>query len=178
MHTPDVILLTGSQESVLVVEYGYLDNSTETLWPYYVQGVGVNTADTDTLLSVPQQGLGNLTFSLSVGKVLGGGSIVNGMYFDRGMRSDYDSWEELGNEDWNWQSMLGYFKKVYVKSNELHTKDDVLTSARVQPSHPILLKRRPNIIILGICQLMVTDRYKLAFRHFNTQKCVCITTKV
>jgi choline dehydrogenase-like flavoprotein len=36
---------------------------------------------------------------------------VNGMFFDRGSASDYDSWETLGNPGWNFASMLPFFKK-------------------------------------------------------------------
>lgn len=38
--------------------------------------------------------------------------MVNGMFFARGSAGDYDAWEELGNPGWNWENLLGYFKKV------------------------------------------------------------------
>jgi len=62
--------------------------------------------------TIPQSGLLNRTSRLSAGKVVGGSSTVNGMAWDRGSKSDYDSWENLGNPGWNWDSMLTYFKKV------------------------------------------------------------------
>jgi len=43
--------------------------------------------------------------------VVGGGSYVNGMQFDRGAGADYDAWAELGNEDWGWSDLEPYFKK-------------------------------------------------------------------
>lgn len=46
------------------------------------------------------------------GKVLGGGSILNAMCWNRGGQDDYDAWEALGNPGWNWEGMLPYFKKV------------------------------------------------------------------
>jgi len=46
-----------------------------------------------------------------VGALVGGGSGVNGMFFDRGSKSDYDAWESLGNNGWNFASLLPYFKK-------------------------------------------------------------------
>lgn len=63
--------------------------------------------------SVPQVGLANRTASLAVGAVVGGGSTVNGMAWDRGSKPDYDAWEELGNPGWGWDGMLTYFQKVY-----------------------------------------------------------------
>ncbi len=54
------------------------------------------------------------------GQAVGGSSTVNGMFFDRGSRFDYDSWAEVGgqefaqssNIEWNWRGLFPYFKKV------------------------------------------------------------------
>jgi choline dehydrogenase-like flavoprotein len=46
------------------------------------------------------------------GKVVGGSTKLNRMVFDRGSRSDYDGWETLGNEGWNFAGLLPYFKKA------------------------------------------------------------------
>lgn len=46
------------------------------------------------------------------GKVLGGGSILNAMCWNRGGQDDYDAWEYLGNPGWGWNGMLPYFMKV------------------------------------------------------------------
>lgn len=47
------------------------------------------------------------------GKVVGGSTKLNRMVFDRGSKSDYDSWAALGNEGWDWDGLLPYFKKVF-----------------------------------------------------------------
>jgi choline dehydrogenase-like flavoprotein len=62
--------------------------------------------------SAPQENLRNQSFVAYAGKVLGGGSIVNGMGYNRGTKPDYDAWGELGNDGWNWNNLLTYFKKV------------------------------------------------------------------
>ena len=62
-------------------------------------------------MSAPQVNMGNKPYSLHVAQVVGGGSVVNGMAFDRASAADYDSWEALGNPGWNWESMLKYFRK-------------------------------------------------------------------
>lgn len=36
---------------------------------------------------------------------------MNGQFFDRASKEDYDAWEELGNPGWNWKELFPYFKK-------------------------------------------------------------------
>ncbi|GKT51667.1 dehydrogenase xptC [Colletotrichum spaethianum] len=57
-------------------------------------------------MSIPQPGLNNRTSGVQVGTVVGGGSTVNGMAFDRGSKGDYDAWEKLGNPGWNWETTM------------------------------------------------------------------------
>ena len=44
--------------------------------------------------------MANKTFLTRVARVLSGGSIVNGMLYDRAAAGDYDAWEALGNKGW------------------------------------------------------------------------------
>ncbi len=46
------------------------------------------------------------------GKTLGGGSAVNGMFFSRGQREDYDDWAAHGSEGWSYAELLPYFKRI------------------------------------------------------------------
>ena len=64
------------------------------------------------LATVPQTQLDGATRPIPQGKVLGGGSILNAMCWNRGGADDYDAWETLGNPGWNWEGLLPYFRKV------------------------------------------------------------------
>lgn len=46
------------------------------------------------------------------GRVIGGGSSVNGMISIRGLPSDYDAWVERGAAGWGWNDVLPYFRKL------------------------------------------------------------------
>lgn len=37
--------------------------------------------------------------------------MINGMFFNRGSKADYDAWEQLGNPGWSWSDLFPYFKK-------------------------------------------------------------------
>lgn len=61
----------------------------------------------------------NAVRAYDMGKVLGGGSILNGMCWTRGGREDYDAWAALGNEGWGWDDLLQYFKKVETYTDDV-----------------------------------------------------------
>ena len=46
------------------------------------------------------------------GKVTGGSSAINGQVFLRGVPEDYDSWADMGNNEWRYQDCLPYFRKI------------------------------------------------------------------
>ena len=45
------------------------------------------------------------------GQVLGGSSVINGMMYNRGSKSDFDGWSEMGNVGWGYDEVLYYFRK-------------------------------------------------------------------
>ncbi|KUJ09818.1 alcohol oxidase [Mollisia scopiformis] len=76
------------------------------------------------MTSIPQPELGNRSVNTPAGKVIGGGTVLNGMVFNRGSRADYDRWEALGNPGWNFENLLPYFKK-----SEIFTPPDLKLEA-------------------------------------------------
>jgi choline dehydrogenase-like flavoprotein len=93
----------------LVIENGALNNGTTSSIPGNSGGLNLNAMYDIYSASVPN--LGNQTFFVTVGNVVGGGSYVNRMQFDRGADADYDAWAELGNEGWGWSDLRPYFMK-------------------------------------------------------------------
>lgn len=50
-------------------------------------------------------------------RILGGGSAINALMTNRGAPDDYDEWQRLGAEGWNWESCLPYFRKLETDSD-------------------------------------------------------------
>lgn len=77
----------------------------------------------------PQPGMNGRTYSLLAAHVVGGGTVVNGMAFDRGSAGDYDLWEDMGNPGWGWKGLFPYFKKVSFLILSLWNVEQKLTTA-------------------------------------------------
>lgn len=94
---------------MLVIEYGPLDQRED--------GVMVPGAYFPVpylwlpLISTPQAALNGTTYSVPCGRAVGGGSVVNAMFFHRSDASFYDTCDTLGARGWSWQDLLPYFKK-------------------------------------------------------------------
>jgi 5-(hydroxymethyl)furfural/furfural oxidase len=70
------------------------------------------------------------------GRVIGGGSSINGMAANRGLPSDYDGWAASGATGWDWQGVLPFFKKLETDSDfdgPLHGKDGPIRLQRYAP---------------------------------------------
>lgn len=84
-------------------------------------GADLNGAYDWNLETQPQQYLDGQTVKLNQGKVVGGGTVLNGMVWTRGSVGDYDAWDELNTVDgqageygWGWDDLLPYFQKVRI----------------------------------------------------------------
>lgn len=125
-------------------------------------GEAVGTQYDWNLLTVNQTQLDSSRRPLPQGRVLGGGSILNGMVWNRGSRADYDAWETLGNPGWGWDGMLPYFRKASETSQSYfwyryrNLTNRQLPRARIihlLPPKPSLTSTRP-ITILQFMDMM------------------------
>jgi choline dehydrogenase len=53
-----------------------------------------------------------LPYSVSRGKILGGSTALNGTYYIRGRKQDFDTYAELGNDEWSYDKILPYFERL------------------------------------------------------------------
>ncbi|MGK2940145.1 MAG: GMC family oxidoreductase [Immundisolibacter sp.] len=105
-------LTASGKHSVLLLEAGKDDNSFIVRMP---KGFGklmfdqhhVRRFDTE-----PEPGNGNASESWPRGRMLGGSSTVNGMFYTRGQPEDFDSWAAAGNPGWGWAELGPCFKAM------------------------------------------------------------------
>lgn len=95
------MLEAGKEEPMIADIPGYvwkLRNSSIN-WKYRTQSEGNN--ELNKIKSI----------SWARGKVMGGSSAINMMVYIRGNSEDYNKWEQLGNQGWNYNAILPYFIK-------------------------------------------------------------------
>jgi choline dehydrogenase len=70
------------------------------------------------------------------GKVIGGGSSINGQAMQRGFPEDFDSWAALGNDEWSYDRVLPYFRRsecdLDIQDNYCHGSDGPMPVRRRQ----------------------------------------------
>ncbi|KAI4187460.1 MAG: hypothetical protein LQ348_004069 [Seirophora lacunosa] len=97
--------------NVLCIEAGDADQYEPIIQnPVYV-GADIGGIYDWLLSTTPQTQLDGAARPMPQGKVLGGGSILNAMCWNRGGQDDYDAWAALGNPGWDWEGLLPYFIK-------------------------------------------------------------------
>jgi choline dehydrogenase len=89
----------------------------------------------------PDPSLGGREMVWNAGKMLGGGSAINGMVYIRGDRRDYDQWaDELGCTGWSWNEVLPYFLKSenwQGAPSQTHGSHGPLAVAESRMKHPL-----------------------------------------
>jgi choline dehydrogenase len=62
--------------------------------------------------SIPQRNMNGRRLPQSHGRILGGGSVINGMAFVRGNRQNYDAWAADGAKGWGFSEVLPSFRRL------------------------------------------------------------------
>ena len=74
------------------------------------------------------------------GRLLGGSSAINGMAFVRGQAQDFDTWAQMGNQGWSYESVLPFFKRMesYEGGDErFRGRDGPLRVTNPEPRDPL-----------------------------------------
>jgi choline dehydrogenase len=105
-------LVENPEVSVLLLEAGGDDDVPSVmeagLWP-----TNMGTGRDWQFKAEPNPRLNGRALSLAMGKVLGGGSSINGNVWSRGHQSDWDYFaSEAGDPAWNYESALDIYRRV------------------------------------------------------------------
>jgi len=89
----------------------------------------------------PEDNVKGRSIPIPRGKTLGGSSSINGMLYVRGQSLDYDTWSQLGNRGWSWESVLPYFRKsehYEGQSDDTRGKSGALNVVEMYERHELL----------------------------------------
>ena len=143
------------QLRVALIEAGPPDKNPAIHMP---AGYGMLTSRTPLnwrFETTPQPGLNGRCGYQPRGRGLGGSSSINGMVYIRGHQQDYDHWAALGNEGWDWNNMLRYFRRAQNQErgeNDFHGIGGPLNVADLRAPSPVN-------------QMFLDAAEKLQYRH-------------
>lgn len=132
-------LSANPRHRVLLLEAGAPDNKTEIHIPAAFSKLFKTEYDWN-YSAVPQSGLQGRESYWAKGRTLGGSTSINAMMYLRGVPTDYDRWEALGNPGWGWQDMLPYFRRSERNSrggDELHGDRGLLYVEDLRDRNPL-----------------------------------------
>jgi len=126
--------------TVALVEEGRKDSNPWIHIPGTLHKV-LASQDATAVVSDPDPTLEGNKFVVPQGRVLGGGSSMNGMIYMRGNAQDYDEWESLhGCEGWGWDKVLPAYKRQEANqrlSDPYHGQTGPLEVSDPSYRHPV-----------------------------------------
>ncbi|RDV02374.1 GMC family oxidoreductase [Undibacter mobilis] len=88
------------------------------------------------------------------GKTLGGSSSINGHIYNRGQRSDFDTWAQIGNRSWGYADVLPYFRRMERRigngDDTYHGRNGELTVTDIDWRDPLCDAFIDGAVSLGI----------------------------
>ena len=97
--------------TVLLLEAGGHDDHLSIRMPLAFLSAMLNPRFAWGFMSEPESGLGGRPLWVPRGRILGGCSSINGMFYMRGHPRDFDEWRDLGCDGWGYADVLPYFRR-------------------------------------------------------------------
>lgn len=111
----------------------YRDNEGLTVMVPAEIGNDLGTDYDWQLDTTEQEFLNGQKVRLNQGRVVGGGTVLNGLVWTRSSIKDYDLWEDLNYNasqpteySWRWPDMLPYFEKVSLRPDSCRGQGNVI----------------------------------------------------
>lgn len=98
--------------SVCLIEAGPRDRHPFIHLPAGYIRMLFNQAYTWPFQTEPSIGTDGRRIGTTQGRTLGGSSSINGLVYNRGQASDYDSWAQMGNRGWSYEDVLPFFRRT------------------------------------------------------------------
>jgi len=133
-------LAAQSNRSVALIERGRTDVNR---WIHIPATFfkALQSKDADVVVSESDATLDSNRFPVPQGRVIGGGSSVNGMIYMRGQHQDYNDWaDKHGCHGWAFKDVLPVFKRQERNvrlNNDYHGTNGKLLVADPQAKHPV-----------------------------------------
>ncbi len=104
-----------------------------------------------------------LTYSVPRGKIVGGSSSINGGYFVRGVPEDFQRWVEAGNDQWSFEKVVPYFRKLE------HDRD--FGGPLHGSGGPIPVKRQGGDLMSPVTAAFIEACLQLGFAEEHDKNC-------
>jgi choline dehydrogenase len=96
---------------LLLLEAGGSDDYLSIRMPLAFLSAMTNPRFAWGFMSEPESTLEGRPLWIPRGRILGGCSSINGMFYMRGHPGDFDEWRDLGCDGWGYADVLPYFKR-------------------------------------------------------------------
>ena len=110
-------LSANPENQVLLLDAGVANSSLNLQIPAGMMSAIASDKFNWKYPSMPDRSRNGQLDTWSAGKAIGGGSAINGMFYIRGHRSDYNRWAQSGCTGWDYASVLPYFKSLETFEN-------------------------------------------------------------
>nr|ART37924.1 F531 [uncultured bacterium] len=111
--------------------------------------------------TIPEPGTAGVSDSWGRGKLMGGCSSVNGLFYTRGQAKDFDDWENMGNSGWGWKYLAPCFKSMEdheMGEDEVRGVGGPMHIAKHHNHHPVCNAVIDSMVNMGLPRREDTNR--------------------